>query len=159
MCFYLCLLPLVLSVSTTEKRLAPLSSLFPIRYFYALIGFPLSFPFSRLNSPSLASPLIQKMLKCLDHLHDSSLRGVPSEGLQRMVQMFSILVSQERRQQRGSGCKLISASRLAYIDIVKGCLLLPVMRKQRQSLPRPGYSLNLYVARKNYCDNLVWPLV
>lgn len=90
MCFNLCLLPLVLSVSTTEKRLAPLSSLFPIRYFYVLIRFPLSFPFSRLNSPSLASPLIYKMLKCLDHLHDSSLRGVPSEGLQRMVQMFSI---------------------------------------------------------------------
>lgn len=124
--------------------------------FFALIGFSLSFPFSRLNSPSLASPLIQKILKCLDHLHDSSLRGVSSEGLQRMVQMFSILVSQERRQQRGSGCKLISASQLAYIDIVKGCLLLPVTRKQRQSLPRPGYSLNLYVARKNYCDSLVW---
>lgn len=34
--FNLCLLPLVLSVGTATKSLAPLSSLFPIRYLYTL---------------------------------------------------------------------------------------------------------------------------
>jgi len=73
-----------------------------------------------------------------------------------MVQMVSILFSQKRKRQRGSGWKLSSTPCLVYIAIEKGRLLLSVTRKQMQGLLRPGYSLNLYVARRSYCDNLVW---
>ena len=54
-CFSLCPLPLVLSLRTTKKSLAPSSLHPPFRYLYQLVRSPLSFLVSRLNSPSSLS--------------------------------------------------------------------------------------------------------
>uniref|UniRef100_A0A8B9QH24 Glycoprotein endo-alpha-1,2-mannosidase n=2 Tax=Apteryx owenii TaxID=8824 RepID=A0A8B9QH24_APTOW len=55
LCFSLCPLPLILSLGTTEKSLAPSSLDPPIRYLYLLIRISLSLLFSRLNRPSSLS--------------------------------------------------------------------------------------------------------
>ena len=52
LCFSFCPLPLVLSLGTTEKSLAPSSLHFAFSYLYTLIRSALSLLFSRLNSPS-----------------------------------------------------------------------------------------------------------
>lgn len=58
LCFSLYPLPLVLSLWTTEKRLALSSLWLPFRYWYALMRDTLTFPFSILNNPnSLSLPL------------------------------------------------------------------------------------------------------
>ena len=54
-CFNLSPLPLVLSLGTTEKNLAPSSQHPPLRYLYTLMRSPLGLLFSRLNRPSSLS--------------------------------------------------------------------------------------------------------
>lgn len=54
LCFTLCLLPLVLALETTEKRLAP-SLHSPFSYLHMLVRSLLSFVFSRLISLSFPS--------------------------------------------------------------------------------------------------------
>ena len=55
LCFSLCSLPLVLSLGTTEKSLAPSSWHPPFRYLEAFIRSSLSLFFFRLNKPSSLS--------------------------------------------------------------------------------------------------------
>lgn len=54
---------------------------------------------------------------------------------------------EKKKRQRGSRCKLISASLLVYNMVAK--FLLSVRGVQRQGLLRPDCSLNLYVDRRN----------
>ena len=55
LCFSLCPLPLVLSLGTTGKSLAPSSWPPPCRYLEAFLRSPRSLLFSRLNKPSYLS--------------------------------------------------------------------------------------------------------
>ena len=52
LCFSLCPLPLILSLGTTERSLAPSSLCPPFSHLYTLTRSPLSLLSSRLNSPS-----------------------------------------------------------------------------------------------------------
>lgn len=74
--FSLCLLPLVLSVDTTEKYLAPYFSHHPIWYLYTMTrSLPSLEPFLlQSRQPESSQPLlVRQMLQVLNHLCDSSL--------------------------------------------------------------------------------------
>lgn len=57
-----CILPLVLSLSTTAKSLSVLSASWSYRYIYTLNEIPLSFLFSRLKSLSSFTLVIHEVL-------------------------------------------------------------------------------------------------
>jgi len=67
LCFVLCPLPLVLSLDTTEKSLAPSSLHPPFRYLHTLIRSPLSL--LQVKQSQLFQPfLTEEMLQSLNHL-------------------------------------------------------------------------------------------
>lgn len=152
MCFNLCPVSLVLPASTTEKNLAPLP-LFPsIRYLYTLIRSLLSFLFSRLNRVP-AQPLFSRVALVLQSSlcpfsERSLFREVAKDGTDGLHSVLSEKKKKrKKKRQRGSRCKLISASLLVYNMVAK--FLLSVRGVQRQGLLRPDCSLNLYVDRRN----------
>ena len=69
LCYSLCPLPLVLSLGTTERGLAPSSLHPPFRYLYTLIRSP--WAFLRLNSLSTQPFIRGEMLQSLHHLNGS----------------------------------------------------------------------------------------
>lgn len=73
LCFSLYPLPIVLSLSTTEKSLNASSSQPPFSYLYTLIRFLLSLLFSKLNTYFSQPFPIGEMLQSLHHLRGLSL--------------------------------------------------------------------------------------
>lgn len=75
LCFSLCLLPLVLSLGTNEENLVPSSWHLSVRHLYALVRFPLSCLFSRLNRPNSLS--LREMFLFPNHLQSPLLAPLP----------------------------------------------------------------------------------